>query len=291
MSDQRRITRRRLGRLVGSGLAGLTVGSAVVSGAEDPKAEPGQAPVPKDGRGKWAPLFARHAGEYRVHFGSGGKEASRRPEPVLRWWQPVRGGDDGALYLWVADGRPVAAVTFFTFKWPDGNRAVVHEKHSLTTEPVEAEWRGRVVWHAPKPGVSFRPVPDAPRLAPTPAARLRQMQAVARDVSAVTTDDKGSNWTLRPLARPLYRYEGAADGALFALAQGTDPEAFLLIEARGEGDAARWEFAAARFTDLKLRVAHKGLEILAEPMTLGSADGVYHSVTAVQKPSDAPDDF
>jgi hypothetical protein len=97
-------------------------------------------------KGKWIPLFERHAGEYVVRVGQDTKEDARRlTEPVLRWWQPVRGGDDGALYVWVRDGRPVAAVTFFTFKLPEGTRWVTHEHHSFATEPIEARWRDQVV--------------------------------------------------------------------------------------------------------------------------------------------------
>jgi hypothetical protein len=261
------------------------------AGAQDsPAAQPKEPP--RDGKGKWVPLFQRHAGEYEIVVGPGtGAKAKRLTEPVLRWWQPVRGGDDGALYLWVRDGRPVAAVTFFTFKWPDGNRAIVHERHAFAQEPVEASWRDRPVWHTTQPGLTFRPVPDAPAPAATAAARLRQMQTLVPEFSANTTDSKGSDWPLRPLARPLYRYEGPTDGALFALAQGTDPEAFLLLEARGEGSTAHWEYAVTRFTDLRIAVRYKGHEVFSGPNTTGSADGIYHTSTVLQKPSDSPDDF
>ena len=248
---------------------------------------------PKDakaGKGKWVPLFDRHADGYAITAGAAGR-AKRLPEPVLRWWQPVRGGDDGALYLWVRDGRPVAVVTFFTFKWPDGKRSVIHERHSLAAEPLEATWRGVSVWRTSQPGVTFRPVPDAPTPAGGAPARLRQMQAIVRDVSANTVDDKNSTWPLRPLSRPLYRDEGRADGALFALAQGTDPEAFLLLEARGEGDAARWEYAVARFTDLELHVRYKGREVFSGPHTLGGPGEIYHSISVIDKASDSPADF
>jgi hypothetical protein len=260
--------------------------------AQDPE-KPKETAAPREARGKWAGLFQKHADEYKVRVGESPREAVRLDEPVLRWLQPIRGGDDGALYLWVADGRPVAAITFFTFKWPEGPRAIIHEKHSLALSPVEAEWRGETVWHSPRAGLKFQPVADAPAPAATPAARLRQLQAIARDVSAVTTDDKGSNWPLRVLAKPLYRYDAKAgvDGALFALAQGTDPEAFLLIEARESPSGPRWEIAAARFTDLKIRVLHKGVELYSGPNTTGRSDDVYHSTTALQKTSEDPNDF
>lgn len=241
-------------------------------------------------KGKWVPLFERHSGEYVVSEGAKG-EAKKLPEPVLRWWQPVRGSDDGALYLWTRDGRPVAAVTFFTFKWANGTRSIVHERHSFAAGPVEARWRGKSVWQTSKPGIAYQGVPDAPAPAENASARLRQMQAIVRDVSAATVDDKGSTWPLRPLSKPLYRFESKADGALFALAQGTDPEAFLLLQVSGEGKAARWEFAVARFTDLKIQVRYKGREIFSGPNTTGEPNGIYHSTTVIDKVSESPADF
>jgi hypothetical protein len=250
------------------------------------------APAPKTEKGKWIRVFERHAGEYVVRAGKDASGETRRlPEPVLRWWQPVRGGDDGALYLWVRDGRPVAAMTFFTFKWPSGIRSITHERHSFASEPVEATWRGNVVWQTSQPGLNFKPVPDAPAPAGSPPARLRQMVAILRDVSANSVDSKGSTWPLRPLVKPLYRYEGKADGALFALVQGTDPEAFIVVEARGEGSAAHWEYAVARFTDLELHVRLKDHEVFSGPNTVGEPSGVYYTATVIDKPSDSPADF
>jgi hypothetical protein len=280
-------TSRRLARLLPIWVA--LVG-AVAAGQDATKS----ADDAKDGKGKWVPVFERHADDYVIKAGQG-DEAKRLPDPLLRWWQPIRGGDDGALYLWVSKGRPVAAVTFFTFKWPAGERVIVHERHSFASEPIEATWRGQTQWEPSKPGLTFKRMPDAPMPAEAAPARLRQMQAMMREVSATTTDDKGSTWTMRPLNKPLYRYETTdqdlRDGALFALAQGTDPEVFFLLEARGSGKDARWEYAVARFTDLKVRVEYKGTEVFAGPQTLGARKEAYFCNTVVSKPSDSPDDF
>ena len=142
----------------------------------------------KDGKGKWVPVFDRHADDYVIKTHPG-EEAKRLPDPLLRWWQPIRGGDDGALYLWVKEGRPVGAVTFFTFKWPAGERVIVHERHSFASGPIEATWRGQTPWQPSKPGLTFKPMPDAPTPAESAPARLRQMQALMREVSATTTDE------------------------------------------------------------------------------------------------------
>jgi hypothetical protein len=246
----------------------------------------------KEGRGKWVALFRRHADEYVIRVGPGAKAPARRlADPVLRWWQPIRGGDDGALYVWVFEGRPIAAVTFFTFKLPDGTRYVTHERHSFAAEPLEATWRDQLVWHTSEPGLTFKSVPDAAAPAATPVARSRQMQALIRDFSASTVDDKGSKWPLRPLAKPLYRYGDKNDGALFALVQGTDPEAFVLLEARNDGKNARWEYAVARFTDLEIQVRYKAHQVFAGPHTIGQGNEIYYSTTVMNRRSDSPEDF
>jgi hypothetical protein len=62
--------------------------------------------------------------------------------------------------------------------------------------------------------------------------------------------DKEDKEDLRLQGSPMYRYQctdrGVVDGALFAFTKGIDPDAFLLIEARGKEDA-EWQFAFARF--------------------------------------------
>ena len=95
------------------------------------------------------------------------------PSPSCAGGSRCRGGDDGALYLWVRDGRPVAAVTFFTFKLPEGTRWVTHEHHSFAAEPVEATWKDndRLAHLAARPGIQAHPQrPAAGRHPPCPAA-------------------------------------------------------------------------------------------------------------------------
>jgi len=74
---------------------------------------------------------------------------------------------------------------------------------------------------------------------------------------------------LRPLTQPVYRYElekdsaELLDGALFVFVQGTDPEVWLLLEARKpvEQTASRWHFAVARMNSIEINVEHNGRQI------------------------------
>src|SRR5262249_51518819 len=109
---------------------------------------------------------------------------------------------------------------------------------------------GTLRW-APAKGVEFREIPDAPAPATGEAERLRQMRDLAKRFSAREFYDITSQaYTLRLVPHPIDRYADAAsgvvDGAIFAFANGTNPEVLLLIEARRRGDGApSWSYAAA----------------------------------------------
>jgi hypothetical protein len=72
----------------------------------------------------------------------------------------------------------------------------------------------------------------------------------------------GEDQSLRLLPKPLYRYESKdpalRDGALFAFVLGTDPEFFLLLEARTTPHGPRWQYSLARMNDDPLRVTFQG---------------------------------
>jgi hypothetical protein len=72
---------------------------------------------------------------------------------------------------------------------------------------------------------------------------------------------KDNPFELRLLPKPIYRYEApqadAADGALFAFVQATDPEVLLLIDVRNRDGAPAWHYALARMSRVNLRAEHK----------------------------------
>jgi hypothetical protein len=186
---------------------------------------------------------------------------------VLRWTNPGTGRVYGDLYLWTADGRPEVIVSLFK-AWdpPDGFHA---EMHSLSLGELEAERDGTRFWQPTEPGITLRDVPDAPQPADTPVRRLAQMRTLAADFSAVLTDfrrnNSGERQALRMLTQPMYRYQTTkgdlVDGAIFAFVMGTDPEVFLLLEARRAKDAVRWQFGLARMNNDSLAVMHHETEV------------------------------
>lgn len=251
----------------------------------------------EEGPSSWLPVLRQQAADYEIVPRGDPRTPPRPlPDPILRWTQPVRGGDDGAVFLWMADGRPAAVGTIFTYRVPGMPRAIQHEVHSLATTPLDATWRRRKLWRADAPGLTFLPVPEAPEPADSAPARLRQMQAIARDFSAASVHEKSGRNELRLMPRPLHRYGPAApetvDGALFCLAHGTDPELFLLIEARRQGAAAGWQYALARFSDLALKARYKGRDVWeVPPGQWDRHDGVHAYYLVEQVDADTPDEY
>jgi hypothetical protein len=161
----------------------------------------------------------------------------------------------------------------------DAKKPGTKKSGSGKTETVQlpAKSNAMVVWSPSTAGLEFKDVPGAPAPADTPAARLRQMKAVAERFKGTMTGWKGDNSDreeLRLLLRPLYRYElkeakepdpNLQDGALFAFVMGTDPEIVLVLEAVGQGSEAVWQYAFARATS-------GGLEAKLDGAAVWSAD-------------------
>lgn len=179
-------------------------------------------------------------------------------EPVLKWSNPAAGEIHGNVFLWTSRGRPV--VVGALFKWFTPHTHMSHEFHSLAETPLAGRYGEREVWRAPQAGVTFAPLAAAPPPADTPAHRLIQMRRLAREFTAAKRDRDGGVGELRLLTQPVYRYAdpagGLLDGALFTFVQGTDPEVFLLLEARDDRGAPRWTFAAARMNSVAFTLRH-----------------------------------
>jgi hypothetical protein len=231
------------------------------------------AAEPDDGLAKkMLPVYIREAEGYSVAVESAPKKALElKKEPVFEWLNPTRGGvQQGALFVWLRDGRPAALGCFFSY--PRGNkgdeRLVMHELHALDPEKLVVTRDALNEWK-PQVGLARKELEGAPAPAETPAARLIQMKKFAAEFAGHSIDRDKKRWELRLLPTPLYRYPaaktGVIDGALFALVSnaGTDPEVLLLIEGREEKGKVKWEFACGRFSDWELHVERKEKEVFA----------------------------
>lgn len=200
-------------------------------------------------------------------------------EPVLRFSNPVGMSRDGAVFLWLGrDDRPEAVVQASLNRYG----VWVQELSSLSPGPIHATSRRGHHWGPAKGGLEFRPIPDAPKPAANPGARLAQMRDLSRDFAVEDKFQRGDWQKLRPLAKPFARYgkpDGAVtDGALFCLVLTTDPEAYLMIEARAGADGPAWHYALAPSTGYPLRASWKGRPVWDKNLPespLGPTDALY----------------
>jgi hypothetical protein len=242
---------------------------------------PAEAAEPESRADEVARLTREAAEEYEFSLATSSEtRLELRPEPVLRWTNPVIGEIYGNVFIWTADGRPEVAASLF--KWYSPNHHTTHEFQSLSPHALTATRDGREVWRCPQGGIEWKPVPGAERPAETAARRLRQMRQMARQFSAELTL-RGERRELRLLTQPLYRYESTRpdllDGSLWAFVEATAPEVLLLLEAHQTADGAQWYFAPARMHWSELRVRYDGQEVwnapIAPPRDVNSGRGHY----------------
>jgi len=188
-------------------------------------------------------------------------------KPVMRWDNPRSFVVDAATFVWLDDHRPQVIGGM----WIKNGHAFF-DLQSVSAKPLTATVDGTTRWSTSRPGISWAPVADGPPPAASRGERLRQMKQLAQDFSvhAVKTApdyDEGSIWHLRMLAQPIYRYaeEAAVDGAIFAFAQGTDPEAFLFFESRQDKGVGQWHFGMAAACVWELHAKRGDREVWSRP--------------------------
>ena len=165
---------------------------------------------------------------------------------LLNWSNPERGsGGGGLMFLWTDAGQPQMVACAFEFAG-----SVKHELHSLSTDPIEATRGGNAV-HRFGPGIEWKALAGTPPAAGQRGLRLVQMRRQAERF-AVSIGLRDEWAAARLLPQPLYRSpaEAAADVAVFAFVQGTDPEALLLLEAT---PTKGWRYALTRQSKWRLK--------------------------------------
>jgi hypothetical protein len=177
------------------------------------------------------------------------------------------------VFLWSDRGQPAAVLSLYQFTLSDG---VVHEHHefcSLSTEKLHFAAPQSRVW-SPPAGAKLEALRDAAAPAESARERLRQMRELAAEFTAEKTTRDEITRSLRLLPQPVYRYAPTRpeilDGALFAFVEATDPEVFLLLEARMVEKQREWHFAFARMNSLGLRAMRRDKTIWEAPVLPGN---------------------
>ncbi|MGN6547539.1 MAG: hypothetical protein ACTHK7_20975 [Aureliella sp.] len=199
--------------------------------------------------------------DYRFKLPKTDQSLRLLPDALLRWSNPISGVRDGVICGWVdPSGRPaVLAQAFLTRRGE-----VAHEFQSVAAEPIEGTIGGQLFWQPDSPAIEFHSVSAGTNPSESKVLRMTRMRRIADRFSGEVEfkirpeDSTTSTYTLRLLNQPIYRYGSEdgklVDGAVFALVQGTNPEAWILVEARREGSQLQWYYAVAPMTGYTVRV-------------------------------------
>lgn len=174
-------------------------------------------------------------------------------QPVLGYRDDTRRQHDSTMWIWGNSGRPTAIIAVEYYPERPQDSKWLYEIASLSAGRIAAD-RGEVLhWEARKPGLDLTVLTDAPAPAEKPAGRLAQMRQLMRRFTAHERTATEGRIELAPKSAPLHRYQdpkkGILDGAIFAFANGTNPEILWIIEAHAKpGESPTWQFGLAQMT-------------------------------------------
>lgn len=187
-------------------------------------------------------------------------------EPLLLYTDATRATFESGLWICGGDGRPAAIVA--TEFYPDHPKGPtwLFEVASVSDRRISARRGAGLDWTARTPGLSLQTLPNAGVPAERPARRLSQMKQLLRRFTARESAVIEGELELRPLANALHRYEDPGsqltDGAIFAFANGTNPEVFVVLEAHAaNGGPSVWKYALVQMTGGAVSVSLDGAKI------------------------------
>jgi hypothetical protein len=191
-------------------------------------------------------------------------------ESVLKWTNPSAGRVYGNTYVWLQEGRPVAASCLF--RYFDPFRSFNGELVALAGTKLVAKRNDKIVWQ-PQDEWKWHAIPGSPSPAATANLRLVQMRALAGEFAVEVLDTrntpKGEDQTPRLLPKPIYRYDSErtkmVDGGLYAFVLGTDPELLLLLECDAAAAKPEWRFGVGRMNRYQIRLKRKGETVWEVP--------------------------
>jgi hypothetical protein len=191
-------------------------------------------------------LMRTRIASVRVKSSAEGFPVEFAAKPIFRYNDPARGYVAAAVWKLGEEGRPRALITTELHRLFYGSPRIVYEYLSLSPTPFSATGRD-CRWAPEGTALEFKPVPGAEAPDETPQRRQLQARAIAKRFAGNELVDK-EKCELRLLPQPIDRYTPSAtdraDGAIFLLAFGTNPEVALFIESDGRA----WNYAAGRLT-------------------------------------------
>ena len=191
-------------------------------------------------------LIRQHVAAAEIRAEEDGFPTHFAPKPIFKYSDPARGHVAAAVSKLGDEGRPRAILASELDRFSNGKPCISHEYTSLTATPFSVTLDG-MHWTPASTLYRFQAFPKAPAPEATPQRRLLQLRELAKRFAGheVVGNEKCE---LRLLPQPVDRYVPSkaqrADGAIFFLTFGTNPEVMLLIESDGK----QWSYAAGRMT-------------------------------------------
>jgi hypothetical protein len=198
-------------------------------------------------------------------------KVERIDKPLLYYSEPTRNNDRGGVWGWGPKGRPVALLELFQ-DTNDRTRWVFAVCNTsggkLRARRADAPW-----WRENDSATEVKDIPGAPVPPADTALRQRQLKLLAQKFTGHEFwDPDNTRYELRRLTQPLCTYQdkagGILDGGLFALANGTNPEIMVFVEARVDPkNSAKpvWQYAVGRLAHAELHLEYDGKEVFQAP--------------------------
>ncbi len=183
-------------------------------------------------------------------------------QPLLSYSDPARGYAAAGLWRIGKRGRPLGYVSVEYWNAHDREPPRLSmEFLSMTDMAFELSDSRRSLWTPQSTGIEFRDLEGLAKPAGNERLRLRQFKAAAQRFE-ISERLLGEPYTLRMLPNPIDRYNdpeaGIVDGAGFAFAYGTNPEAVLLLECTEE----KWQYGVAHTSSAEVTVQFDGQDVL-----------------------------
>jgi hypothetical protein len=255
----------------------LAVATALVGAPPGPppeakkdKPDPGAGTNPEEQYRREAEKVAGGI-ELEILIGDKWTKVPRIENPLLSYGDPTRENDRGSVWGWAQKGRPVALVELyqnvnFRTRW-------VFAICNTSGGKVRARRAGAPWWRENDSASELKDVPGAPAPAAEAPLRQRQLKLLAEKFTGHQFwDPDNSRYELRLLKRPLYTYRdeasGVLEGGLFTLANGTNPEILLFVEARVDPknrSKTVWQYTVGRLAHAELHLEYDGKEVFDAP--------------------------
>lgn len=209
--------------------------------------------------------------EVEVLVGEKWAKVKRIEKALLSYGDATRENDRGSVWAWGEKGRPVAVLELY--QNVNNRTRWVSVICNTSGGKVRASRGGEAWWAENASATEPKDIPGAAAPAAEGPARQRQLKQLAGKFTGHEFwDPNNSRFELRRLDRPLHTYRdedaGILDGALYTLANGTNPEILLCVEARtNPKDATKsaWQFAVGRLAHAELHLLYDEKEVFDAP--------------------------